>query len=77
MPLIPALRRQRQTDLCEFEASLVPGQALKATEKSCLKKNNNNSFTRFLAFKLSSIRGKYSAFRDWNFISGKTEHEIG
>ena len=23
MPLIPALRRQRQVDLCEFEASLV------------------------------------------------------
>jgi hypothetical protein len=30
VPLIPALRRQRQEDLCEFEASLVytsPGQA--------------------------------------------------
>ena len=28
MPLIPALERQRQTDLCEFKASLVyrPGQ---------------------------------------------------
>ena len=30
MPLIPALRRQRQADLCEFEATglqeLVPGQ---------------------------------------------------
>ena len=23
MPLIPALRKQRQADLCEFEASLV------------------------------------------------------
>ena len=23
MPLIPALRRQRQTDLCEFKTSLV------------------------------------------------------
>ena len=23
MPLIPALRRQRQTDLCEFKASLI------------------------------------------------------
>jgi hypothetical protein len=23
MPLIPALRRQRQEDLCEFQASLV------------------------------------------------------
>ena len=23
MPLIPALRRQRQVDLCEFEASLI------------------------------------------------------
>jgi hypothetical protein len=30
MPLLPALRRQRQADLCEFKASLVykvsPGQ---------------------------------------------------
>ena len=39
-PLIPALRRQRQADLCEFEASLVyrvsSRTASKATEKPCL-----------------------------------------
>ena len=48
MPLIPALRRQRQVGLCELEASLVysiPGQTARAaraarvvTEKSCLEK---------------------------------------
>jgi hypothetical protein len=26
MPLIPALRRQRRVDLCEFEARLFTGQ---------------------------------------------------
>ena len=49
MPLIPALRRQkqrqRQVDLCEFEASLVSkGQPRIHREKPCLeqlnKKNN-------------------------------------
>ena len=43
-PLIPALRRQRQVDLCEFEASLVYGASSRtgsvATEKPCLKKTN-------------------------------------
>ena len=42
MPLIPALRRQRQADLCEFEASLVYRDSFrsgfKAIEKPCLKK---------------------------------------
>jgi hypothetical protein len=48
MPLIPALWRQRQADLCEFEASLVykvspvqPG--LCYTEKPCLEKQNNKN----------------------------------
>ena len=40
MPLISALGRQRQENLCEFEASLVyigvPGQAI---ERPCLQKN--------------------------------------
>ena len=43
-PLIPALRRKRQADLCEFEASLVyrvsSRTGSKATEKPCLKKQN-------------------------------------
>ena len=43
MPLIPALGRQRQVDLCEFEDSMVYQSELhyrtgsKATEKPCLK----------------------------------------
>ena len=42
MPLIPALGRQQQVDLCEFEASLVyrasSRTSSKSTEKLCLKK---------------------------------------
>ena len=42
MPLIPTLRRQRQVDLCEFEASLFYKSSSrtgsKATEKLCLEK---------------------------------------
>ena len=42
MPLIPTLGRQRQVDLCEFEASLVyivsSRTGSKATEKPCLEK---------------------------------------
>ena len=41
MPLIPALGRQRQVDLYEFEASLIyrvsSRTGAKATEKPCLK----------------------------------------
>ena len=41
VPLIPALGRQRQVDLCEFEASLVygasSGMGSRATEKPCLR----------------------------------------
>ena len=43
MPLIPEFRRQRQVDLCEFEASLVykaSSRTAKAvSEKPCLKQN--------------------------------------
>ena len=43
-PLIPALGRQRQVDLFEFEASLVYRASArtgsKAIEKLCLKKQN-------------------------------------
>ena len=41
MPLIPALERQRQADLWEFEASLqelVLGQAPKLQRNLCVKK---------------------------------------
>ena len=41
MPLIPALKRQRQTDLCEFEASWVDkvsSRTARATDKLCLTK---------------------------------------
>ena len=45
--VIPALRRQRQVDPHEFEASLVyrasSRTGYKATEKPCLKKNQNNN----------------------------------
>ena len=41
MPLIPALGRQSQADLCEFEASLVyrasSRTGSKTTEKPCLR----------------------------------------
>jgi hypothetical protein len=42
MPLIPALRRQRWVDLCEFEASLVYGvgsRTAKATQRNPVSKN--------------------------------------
>ena len=37
----------------------------------------NNSLTGILVSKLASSGGKCSAFRDWNFISGKTECKMG
>jgi hypothetical protein len=42
-PLIPALRRQRQADLCVFEASLVyivSSRTTKAIERPCQNKTN-------------------------------------
>ena len=41
MPVIPALGRQRQADLCEFKASLiysVSSRTARATKRPCLKK---------------------------------------
>jgi hypothetical protein len=48
MPLIPALKRQRQVDLSKFEASLVykasPGQpGLCYTKRPCLEKQNQTT----------------------------------
>ena len=46
-PLIPALGRQRQVDLCEFETSLVYRGSSKigskATEKPCLEKTKQTN----------------------------------
>ena len=52
-PLIPALRRQRQADLCEFEASLVyrasSRTGSKATQRNpILKKKRKNNGVVFL-----------------------------
>ena len=35
----------------------------------------NNNLTRILEFKLASSGGKYLDFRDWHFISDKTEYK--
>jgi hypothetical protein len=49
MPLILALRRQSQADLCEFKASLVyrvSSKTVRATQRnpvSITKQNNNNN----------------------------------
>ena len=46
MPLIPAPGRQRQADLCEFEASLayrVSFRTARATQGNPVLKNKNNS----------------------------------
>ena len=43
--LIPALGRQRQTDLCEFEASLVytvSSRTARATQRNSVSKNKND-----------------------------------
>jgi hypothetical protein len=47
-PLIPALGRQRKTDLCEFEASLAYNEfqdSQRYTEKPCLEKQNKSKPT--------------------------------
>ena len=44
MPLIPALRRQRQVDLCELEASLVyrvSSWTARAIQRNPVSKNKN------------------------------------
>ena len=48
-PLIPALGRQRQVDLCEFEASLVSRASArigsKATQRNPVSKKQTNKQT--------------------------------
>jgi hypothetical protein len=50
VPLIPAVRRQRQVDVCEFEASLVyrvSSRTARATERNpVLKKKQNQTRTK-------------------------------
>ena len=44
-PLIPALRKQKQVDLCEFEASLVyrmSPRTVMATQRTLVLKNRTN-----------------------------------
>jgi len=46
MPLIPALRRQRQADLCKFKASLVcrvSFRSARATQRNHISKNKNKN----------------------------------
>jgi hypothetical protein len=45
MPLIPALRRQRQMDLCEFKASLVYkiSKTTGATQRNTVLENQNQT----------------------------------
>jgi hypothetical protein len=53
IPLIPALRRERQVDLCEFKASLVykasPRTAKIYTKKPYLKKTTNKQMIHSLS----------------------------
>ena len=49
MPVIPALGRQRQADLCEFKASLiysVSSRTARATKRPCLKKKKRGGGPR-------------------------------
>ena len=52
MPFIPALGRQGQVDLCEFEASLVYGvssRTVRATQRNLSQKQTNKQ--EFLSHK--------------------------
>ena len=57
MPLIPAFRRQRRVDFCEFEDSLVYRESCRTARatwrKPCLKKTKPKSE---LVFRMSSHR---------------------
>jgi hypothetical protein len=43
MPLIPTFRKQRQVDLCEFEACLV----YRATQRNPISKYNSLVYRRY------------------------------
>ena len=49
MPLIPALGRERQVDLCEFEASLVyrvSSRTVRDTQRNPVSKETKNKTTK-------------------------------
>ncbi|EGW02466.1 hypothetical protein I79_018299 [Cricetulus griseus] len=62
-PLIPALRRQSQADLCEFETSLVYRASArttsKATEKPCLE-NPHSYLTVYIRCAKGDMNQAYS-----------------
>jgi hypothetical protein len=48
---MPAFRRQRQTDLCEFKTSLVyivSSRTTRATQRNCFKKPKQQQFLKVL-----------------------------
>jgi hypothetical protein len=51
VPLIPALRRQRQADLCEFEASLVyrvSSRTSRAIQRNSVSDKQSNKYKRIV-----------------------------
>lgn len=60
MPLIPALRRQRRVDFCEFEASLLyiassrPARVMQSDPIS--KQNKNKQPKKHLAIKSKKVK---------------------
>ena len=65
VPLIPALLRQRQMDLCEFKASLVYRVSSRtgsiATEKPCLRKRQKKVGEIMLSLMMEGWRGEKKA----------------
>ena len=83
MPLIPALGRQRQMDLCEFKASLVYKVSSKTartvSQRNPVSKNNsnNNNNKKWASERLSGERYVVSSqkpkFDSWNPYGGRRE----
>jgi hypothetical protein len=76
MSLIPALGRQRQVDLCEFEANLVskgsPGQSgLCYIEKPCLKKNKRKQEKKYCELLVSQMPCALQMFNNNVFTVSK------
>ena len=80
MPLIPALWRQRQVDLCEVKASLVYRASArtgsKATGKSCLKQTNQTISSSL--YLLRGLKGSKSyQSRKGNKHKDRAEKNLG
>ena len=76
-PLIPALGRQRQVDLCEFEASLVyqelvPGQDPKL-QRNLVSKDKKKDISLWYILK-TELRGKLIALSAYIKDSGEISH---